>query len=103
MTETDERVGARGGEAAQLAVAVLDAEAEREAQQAAAQEQVLFADDLLPGVGEEQLSLGRALRTGGPRRSSCCSCSTSLDELEGGDARRCSHPTSATPSASATA
>ena len=42
------------GDAAQLAVAVLDAEAEREAQQAAAQEEVLFATDLLPGVGEER-------------------------------------------------
>jgi ABC-type branched-subunit amino acid transport system ATPase component/predicted MFS family arabinose efflux permease len=34
------------GDAAQLAVAVLDAEAEREAQQAAAKEEVLFATDL---------------------------------------------------------
>ena len=53
------------GEAAQLAVAVLDAEAEREAQQAAAQEEVLFANDLLPGVGEEEVSLGQAVRIGG--------------------------------------
>ena len=88
-------------EAAQLAVAVLDAEAEREAQQAASQEQVLFADDLLPGVGEEQLSLRSGAAHGRRRaRSSCCCCSTSLDELEVGDARRCSLPTSATRSAS---
>ena len=52
-------------EAAQLAVAVLDAEAEREAQQAAADEQVLFATDVLPGVGEEQITLRGALREGG--------------------------------------
>ena len=52
-------------QAAQLAVAVLDAEAEREAQQAAASEQVLFADDLLPGVGDEQLTLRQGLATGG--------------------------------------
>ena len=52
-------------EAAQLAVAVLDAEAERESQQAASAEQVLFATDVLPGVGEEQITLGGALREGG--------------------------------------
>src|SRR5207245_6450005 len=58
---------ASASEAAQLAVVVLEAEAEREAQQASAQEPVLFANDLLPGVGEEHLSLGQALRTGGMR------------------------------------
>ena len=52
-------------EAAQLAASVLEAEAEREAQQAAAQEPILFADDLLPGVGDEALTLRQGLAIGG--------------------------------------
>ena len=51
-------------DAAQLAVAVLDAEAEREAQQEAAKEEVLFATDLLPRVGEQEVSLREAVRVG---------------------------------------
>ncbi len=70
------------GEAAQLAVAVLDAEAEREAQQAAAQEEVLFATDLLPGVGEEEVSLGRAVRIGGVSTFVVLMLLRSLEELE---------------------
>jgi ABC-type branched-subunit amino acid transport system ATPase component/predicted MFS family arabinose efflux permease len=67
MTETSigPEPAASASEAAQLAVAVLDAEAERESQQAAADEQVLFATDVLPGVGEEQITLRGALREGG--------------------------------------
>jgi ABC-type branched-subunit amino acid transport system ATPase component/predicted MFS family arabinose efflux permease len=70
------------GDAAQLAVAVLDAEAEREAQQAAAQEEVLFATDLLPGVGEEEISLGRAVRIGGVSTFVVLLLLRSLEELE---------------------
>ena len=70
------------GDAAQLAVAVLDAEAEREAQQAAAQEDVLFATDLLPGVGEEEVSLGRAVRIGGVSTFVVLLLLRSLEELE---------------------
>ena len=70
------------GDAAQLAVAVLDAEAEREAQQAAAQEEVLFATDLLPGVGEEEVSLGRAVRIGGVSTFVVLMLLRSLEELE---------------------
>jgi ABC-type branched-subunit amino acid transport system ATPase component/predicted MFS family arabinose efflux permease len=50
-------------EAASLADAVLTAEAERQAEQSA--EEVLFADDLLPGVGQEAVSLKEGLRLGG--------------------------------------
>lgn len=50
-------------EAAALAGAVLEAEAERQAEQA--EKEVLFADDLLPGVGAEDLSLRDGLRVGG--------------------------------------
>ncbi len=70
------------GDAAQLAVAVLDAEAEREAQQAAAQEEVLFATDLLPGVGEEEVSLGQAVRIGGVSTFVVLLLLRSLEELE---------------------
>ena len=61
---------------------MLDAEAEREAQQAPAKEQVLFADDLLPGVGDEQLSLRQGLRIGGIATFVVLLVLTSLDELE---------------------
>ena len=70
------------GDAAQLAVAVLDAEAEREAQQAASQEEVLFATDLLPGVGEEEVSLGQAVRIGGVSTFVVLMLLRSLEELE---------------------
>ncbi len=69
-------------QAAQLAVAVLDAEAERQAQQASASEPVLFADDLLPGVGDEQLTLRQGLATGGIATFVVLLVLTSLDELE---------------------
>ena len=69
-------------QAAELAVAVLDAEAERQAQQASAKEPVLFADDLLPGVGDEQLTLRQGLRTGGLSTFLVLLVLTSLDELE---------------------
>ena len=69
-------------QAAQLAVAVLDAEAERQAQQASAREPVLFADDLLPGVGDEQLTLRQGLATGGIATFVVLLVLTSLDELE---------------------
>ena len=50
--------------AADLAEAVLEAEAERERLQAEAHEQVLFQDDLLPGVGGEEMTLREGLRAG---------------------------------------
>src|SRR4051794_18621608 len=70
------------GEAAQLAVAVLDAEAEREAQQVVSQEEVLFATDLLPGVGEDEVSLGRAVGIGGVSTFVVLMLLRSLEELE---------------------
>jgi ABC-type branched-subunit amino acid transport system ATPase component/predicted MFS family arabinose efflux permease len=70
------------GDAAQLAVAVLDAEAEREAQQAAAQQEVLFANDLLPGVGEEEISLRKAIRIGSTSTFVVLLLLRSFEELE---------------------
>ena len=61
---------------------MLEAEAEREAQQAAASEPVLFADDLLPGVDTEEVSLGGALRRGGTMTFVVLLLLTSVDELE---------------------
>jgi ABC-type branched-subunit amino acid transport system ATPase component/predicted MFS family arabinose efflux permease len=58
VSEGDSRTGAAG-----LADAVLEAEAERQAAQAG--EEVLFADDLLPGVGTAPLSLRQGLAVGG--------------------------------------
>jgi len=50
-------------EAASLADAVLTAEAERQA--AHEEEEILFADDLLPGVGAEEMTLKQGLAVGG--------------------------------------
>jgi ABC-type branched-subunit amino acid transport system ATPase component/predicted MFS family arabinose efflux permease len=68
-------------DAARLAATVLEAEAEREAQQAASSEPILFADDLLPGVGTE-VSLRGALRIGGISTFVVLLLLNSLDELE---------------------
>jgi ABC-type branched-subunit amino acid transport system ATPase component/MFS family permease len=59
MSVTDDPVTG----AATLADAVLEAEAERQAAQS--EEEILFADDLLPGVGDEQLTLRQGLDIGG--------------------------------------
>jgi len=56
----------QGGPAtAGLVQAVLDAEAERRAEQAEAAQEVLFADDLLPGVGDPAISLREGVVRGG--------------------------------------
>jgi ABC-type branched-subunit amino acid transport system ATPase component/predicted MFS family arabinose efflux permease len=61
---------------------VLDSEAEREAAQTAESEPVLFADDLLPGVGAEPMSLRDGLRVGGAFTFLVLLLLNSLDELE---------------------
>ena len=62
MTELHEGAG---GHAAALAAAVLDEEAARQEAQARAKEQVIFPDDLLPGVNSEPLSISEGLARGG--------------------------------------
>lgn len=57
--------GSLGDDPAALTAAVLTEEAKRQDEQAARSEVVVLPDDLLPGVGEEQMPLGDALRTGG--------------------------------------
>jgi ABC-type branched-subunit amino acid transport system ATPase component/predicted MFS family arabinose efflux permease len=81
-SRTADRDDTSAQQAAHLAVAVLDAEAERQAQQAKASEPVLFADELLPGVGDEPLTLRQGLSTGGFATFLVLLVLTSLDELE---------------------
>ena len=78
----DER-GPSGDSVASLAATVLDEEAARQAAQEKAREQVIFPDDLLPGVNAEQLSLREGLRAGGWLMFIVLTCIVSLDELEG--------------------
>jgi ABC-type branched-subunit amino acid transport system ATPase component/MFS family permease len=66
---------------ADLAAAVLDAEAERQA--ARDDEPVLFADDLLPGVGAEPVTLRQGIRSGGLFTFLVLVLLQSFDELEG--------------------
>ncbi len=67
--------------AAALAEAVLDAEAERQAEQE--QKEVLFADDLLPGVGDEPLTLRQGLAVGGSFTFVVLLLLNALEQLEG--------------------
>ncbi|HET6950702.1 MAG TPA: ATP-binding protein [Acidimicrobiales bacterium] len=68
--------------AAGLAQAVLDAEAERQAHQAESDREVLFADELLPGVGDEGLTLRRGVRVGGVFTFAVLVMIQAVDELE---------------------
>jgi ABC-type branched-subunit amino acid transport system ATPase component len=52
--------------AASLASTVLEEESKREAEQIARSTQQVLPDDLLPGVGADQMSFGEAIRSGGP-------------------------------------
>src|SRR5581483_9138459 len=61
----DDANTAESATAAALAATVLDEEAARQAAQARAREQVLFPDDLLPGVNAPPMSLREGLRAGG--------------------------------------
>ncbi len=69
--------------AAHLAAAVLDEEAARQDAQALAREQILFPDELLPGVQSEPLTLRQGLKIGGWSTFLILTMLNSLDELEG--------------------
>ena len=77
----DER-GTSGDSVASLAATVLDEEAARQTAQEKAREQVIFPDDLLPGVNAEQLSLRQGLRKGGWYMFIILTAIAALDELE---------------------
>ncbi|NIR35920.1 MAG: MFS transporter, partial [Actinobacteria bacterium] len=68
--------------AASLTATVLDEEAARQAAQAERSQAVLFADDLLPGVGSEEMEFRDGLRRGGAFTFSVLLALNSLDELE---------------------
>ncbi|WP_347177153.1 ATP-binding protein [Parafrankia sp. EAN1pec] len=61
---------------------MIDAETERRAQQAESQREVLFADELLPGVGGEPLTLRQGLAAGGSLTFLTLVVLAALDELE---------------------
>jgi ABC-type branched-subunit amino acid transport system ATPase component/predicted MFS family arabinose efflux permease len=67
------------GLTAGLVDAVLEAEAERELRQSEGSAPVLFADDLLPGVGAEEMSLKEGLATAGRATFVVCLLLFSLD------------------------
>jgi len=73
---------ARSGTTAGLAQAVLDAEAERQERQADTAREVLFADELLPGVGAEPMTLREGVRVGGTFTFVLLVLLQSFDELE---------------------
>jgi ABC-type branched-subunit amino acid transport system ATPase component/MFS family permease len=69
--------------AASLTASVLDEEATRRQAQSDRGREVLFADDLLPGVGSEEMDLRAGLRRGGPYTFFVLLALNSMDELEG--------------------
>ncbi|MDQ1460460.1 MAG: hypothetical protein QOI08_1944, partial [Actinomycetota bacterium] len=69
------------GSAASLVSAVLDEEAARQAAQARAHEQVIFPDDLLPGVNSEPVNFKEAFAKGGTRMFIILGLLISLDQL----------------------
>jgi MFS family permease len=73
--------GETEGSAASLAAAVLDEEAARQEAQARAKEQVIFPDDLLPGVNSEPVSLRGAFAKGGVSMFVVLGLLVSLDQL----------------------
>jgi ABC-type branched-subunit amino acid transport system ATPase component/predicted MFS family arabinose efflux permease len=81
MALTDTQGG--GSSAASLAATVLDEEAAREETQKLSREQVIFPDDLLPGVDAEPMSLRAGLARGGWWMFAILTALNSLDELEG--------------------
>ncbi len=71
------------GSAAALASAVLDEEDAREIAQKRAREQVIFPDELLPGVNSEPVSFHDAFKAGGKLMFIVLGLLLAFDELEG--------------------
>jgi ABC-type branched-subunit amino acid transport system ATPase component/predicted MFS family arabinose efflux permease len=71
------------GDAAALASAVLDEEAARQEAQARAAEQVVFPDELLPGVNSEPITFRDAFARGGKLMFIVLGLLLAFDELEG--------------------
>jgi MFS family permease len=71
------------GSAAALAATVLEEEDAREEAQKRLREQVIFPDDLLPGVNSEPVSFSDAFRVGGKLMFVVLTLLLAFDELEG--------------------
>ena len=69
--------------AAGMAAGLIEAETERRARQAEARREVLFADELLPGVGGEPVPLRSALAAGGVATLLMLTILGSFDNLQG--------------------
>lgn len=69
--------------AADLVATVLDEEARRQGAQRNAREQVIFPDDLLPGVNSEPMSMRQGFASGGVAMFLVLTLIKSLDQLEG--------------------
>ncbi|HEY2429442.1 MAG TPA: MFS transporter, partial [Acidimicrobiales bacterium] len=74
---------APGASVAALAATVLDEESSRHAAQDKAREQIIFPDDLLPGVNAKPLTLAQGIRAGGWLMFAVLTALVTLDELEG--------------------
>ncbi len=81
MTELQH--GTQEESAASLVAAVLEEEARRQAAQDAAREQIIFPDELLPGVNSEPLTMRQGFASGGLAMFLVLTLIKSLDELEG--------------------
>ena len=68
---------------ASLAATVLDEESSRHAAQDEAREQIVFPDDLLPGVNAAPMTLAQGIRIGGWLMFLVLTAIVTLDELEG--------------------
>ena len=82
MSEAQESLDARSSGLAALTSSVLDLEAERQSRQQLDQAEVVLADDLLPGVGEEQITLSAGLRRHGRRTLVVLALLAGLDNLQ---------------------
>ena len=80
VDEANEATGATGNAAA-LAAAVLDEEAARQEAQARAKEQVIFPDDMLPGVESEPVDFKEAFARGGKLMFIVLGLLVSFDQL----------------------
>ncbi|UGQ11031.1 MFS transporter [Yinghuangia sp. ASG 101] len=81
-TDPAAHTGDAASSAAGLAAGLIDAEAERQARQAEAKREVVFADELLPGVGGSPMTLRQGVAAGGSVTFLTLATLATFDELE---------------------
>ena len=81
MPDESTEVSGPAPSAAELAAAILDEEARRQAQQAERDAETVLPDDLLPGVGDEPMTLREGLRAGGTSMLVMMFLLTMIDEF----------------------